>query len=257
MSDVYNNSAAAAAARYDTARRLPDATQRQWAALLTSHIPGGISRALDLGCGTGRFTALLADTFKCSVIGVEPAAAMAEIAKQTLQDHATIEVRTGQAEALPLEEDAVELVFMSQVYHHLERPLRALQEVRRVLRAGGWLIVRTSTQEANRDAPWLPFFPEAHRIEDARVPSRAGIVETAAQVGFGCHHIEGVRQRFAESPREYAGKIGRRGLSSLVSISDEASERGLARLQSWAETQPEVPINETVDLLVFQKLRPT
>ncbi len=255
MSDVYNDSGAAA--RYDAARRLPDVTQRQWATLLTSHVRDSISRALDLGCGAGRFTTLLADTFNCSVIGVEPAAAMSKIAKQTLQSYATIEVRTGQAEALPLKDDAVDLVFMSQVYHHLERPLRALQEARRVLRTGGWFVVRTSTQEANQDAPWLPFFPEARRIEEARVPSRADIIETAAQVGFDCQHVEGVKQRFADSPREYVGKIGGRGLSSLVSISDESFARGLMRLQAWAETQPEAPVSETIDLLVFRNVRST
>ncbi len=255
MSDVYNDSEAAA--RYDAARHLPDVTQRQWATLLTSHVRDSISRALDLGCGTGRFTTLLADTFNCSVIGIEPAAAMSKIAKQTLQSYATIEVRTGQGEALPLKDDAVDLVFMSQVYHHLEHPLRALQEARRVLRTGGWLVVRTSTQEAYQDVTWWPFFPEAQRVEEARVPSRADIIETATQAGFDCQHVEGVRQRFAESPREYAGKISERGLSSLVGISDEAFEYGLIRLRAWAETQPEVPVNSTVDLLVFQNVRST
>ena len=182
---------------------------------------------------------------------------MSKIAKQTLQSFATIEVRTGQAEALPLKDDAVNLVFMSQIYHHLELPLRALQEARRVLRPGGWLVVRTSTQETNRDALWLPFFPEGQRIEEARVPSRADITETAAQAGFDCQHVEGVQQRLAESPREYAGKIGERGLSSLVGISDESFEHGLMHLHAWAVTQPEVPVNGTVDLLVFQNVRST
>src|SRR5207249_11645854 len=54
------------------------------------------------------------------------------------------------AEALPLATGAIDLVFLSLVYHHLGAKTAALAEVRRVARAGGHVIVRQVTREYYR-----------------------------------------------------------------------------------------------------------
>lgn len=67
--------------RYDSARSLPSQTKTQWLDALRSSIPEQqIRKILDLGCGTGRFTAALGKAFECSVVGVEPSRAMLGIA---------------------------------------------------------------------------------------------------------------------------------------------------------------------------------
>ena len=62
---------------YDRARALSDATTGRWMAAVSEHAPPTVSAVLDLGCGTGRFTAPLAETFASAVVhGVEPSSKM-------------------------------------------------------------------------------------------------------------------------------------------------------------------------------------
>src|SRR5688572_24698622 len=120
--------------RYDCARKLPLQTQTQWLETLRTSLPNhAITKVLDLGCGTGRFTTGLGETFECPVIGVEPSSAMLSIAMS--QDAKNVEWRQGEAEQIPLPDEDVDLVFMSQVFHHLVRPGQALREINRVLRS--------------------------------------------------------------------------------------------------------------------------
>jgi ubiquinone/menaquinone biosynthesis C-methylase UbiE len=59
--------------RYDSARSLPSQTKALRLDALKSSIPAQeIRKILDLGCGTGRFTATLGKAFECFVVGVEP-----------------------------------------------------------------------------------------------------------------------------------------------------------------------------------------
>lgn len=67
--------------RYDSARNLPSQTKALWLEALKDSIPPQeIKKILDLGCGTGRFTAALGEGFGCPVVGVEPSAAMLKVA---------------------------------------------------------------------------------------------------------------------------------------------------------------------------------
>ena len=151
--------------RYDSARSLPPETKTLWLDALKSSIPEReIGKILDLGCGTGRFTAALGKAFQCSVIGIEPSAAMLGVAMS--QNEPNVEWKQGQAENIPLENGVVDLVFMSQVFHHFIEPHRALREINRVLTPAGYLAIRNGTREYNRELEWLRFFPEALEIEN-------------------------------------------------------------------------------------------
>jgi ubiquinone/menaquinone biosynthesis C-methylase UbiE len=58
---------------YDKARALAPETLRLWQDLLSVHIDrAGMSLVIDLGCGTGRFSELLAAHFGVQVIGIDP-----------------------------------------------------------------------------------------------------------------------------------------------------------------------------------------
>ena len=59
------------AASYDKARALAPETRRLWQDLLSAHIElSTVSLIIDLGCGTGRFSELLAAQFEARVIGI-------------------------------------------------------------------------------------------------------------------------------------------------------------------------------------------
>ena len=60
-------------ATYDKARALAPKTRRLWQDLLSVHVGRTrISLVVDLGCGTGRFSELLAAHFGVQVVGIDP-----------------------------------------------------------------------------------------------------------------------------------------------------------------------------------------
>jgi SAM-dependent methyltransferase len=59
-----------------------------------------------------------------------------------------LECRAGEAEALPLDDAAVDYVFANMFLHHVERPGQAIGEIARVLKPGGRLVI-TDADEHN------------------------------------------------------------------------------------------------------------
>lgn len=254
MKNAYSE--AETAGRYDSARGLPAQTMILWMEALKSSIPErDIGKILDLGCGTGRFTAALGEAFGCPVVGVEPSAAMLDVARS--HGVPNVEWRRGEAENIPLASGVFDMVFMSQVFHHFAEARRAIQEISRVLTPVGYLAVRNGTREQHEEIEWLTFFPEALEIEERRMPSRRELEELVRGQSFALIARHTIRQLFASSYEEYFEKISRRGLSSLIAMSDEAFQNGLRRLRRHASLQPrDMPVYEPVDLFVFQKRPP-
>jgi ubiquinone/menaquinone biosynthesis C-methylase UbiE len=241
-----------AASRYDGARSLPEETKTLWLNVIKSSIPQpqNIERVLDLGCGTGRFTAALGETFACPVVGVEPSAAMLAIA--TAQDVANVYWKHGSGENIPFENESFDLVFMSQVFHHLLQPEQALGEIHRVLSHVGYLVIRNATRENNEELPWLQCFPEALELERMRMLSQQELERLVQSHPFKLLLHRTIYQLFAASPREHFAKVSQRGLSALIAISDTAFQNGLHRFEQWVSRQPDgLPVYEPVDLFIF------
>lgn len=95
------------------------------------------SRVLDLGCGVGRTTRVLADE-GFDVVGVDISAEMVERANRV---HPDLDVRVGDAADLDFEDESFDYVLFSYTgldyLHPEENRFRALREIRRVLRPGG------------------------------------------------------------------------------------------------------------------------
>jgi ArsR family transcriptional regulator len=94
----------------------------------------------DLGCGTGAVAAALAP-FVARVVAVDASAAMLQAAKKRLHDVANVELRRGELEALPIDDDRLDAVTLMLVLHHVPDPAKALAEVARVLKPGGRLLL--------------------------------------------------------------------------------------------------------------------
>jgi 2-polyprenyl-3-methyl-5-hydroxy-6-metoxy-1,4-benzoquinol methylase len=108
-------------------------------ALLLAHVRPGL-RVLDLGCGGGAFAAELAAA-GCAVVAVDAAE---EALRRTRARVPGIDARRAvEGEALPLDEDAVDVVWAGEVLEHAADVVGVLAEVRRVLRWGGTLLVTT------------------------------------------------------------------------------------------------------------------
>ena len=97
----------------------------------------------DVGAGTGLFTRLIAEK-----VGPEGKVYAVDIAPEFLahiaadaKKHGRKQIVTvrGDQDATNLPAESLDLVFLSDVYHHLERPEKMLASVRQALKAGGRL----------------------------------------------------------------------------------------------------------------------
>jgi malonyl-CoA O-methyltransferase len=124
-----------AAPQYDSVARLQRDVGRQ---LLDSLDPlSGIpATVLDLGCGTGYFSADLRRLYpNAQYLGLDLAHGMVEYARERYPDAGQWLV--GDAEALPLAAASVDLVFSSLAVQWCYRPQHLFAELARVLRPGG------------------------------------------------------------------------------------------------------------------------
>ncbi len=92
------------------------------------------TRVADIGCGTGKFTRLIAHA---KTVGVEPLANMRETFRQLLPD---VPLIGAIAETLPFRDDALDVTTFASVFHWLDHD-RALPELHRVLRPGGKIAI--------------------------------------------------------------------------------------------------------------------
>ncbi len=122
----------------------------------------------DLGAGEGDLTLLLA-RFARSVMAVDASSEMLKHvgARLNREQHAArVELVLGELEELPMSNESVDAVFLSQALHHVGQPAVAIREAARILRSGGWLIVldlQQHDQEWMREQwadVWLGFDPD-------------------------------------------------------------------------------------------------
>lgn len=111
-------------------------------------LPPGARDVLDLGAGTGKLTRQLTSR-AVSVIAVEPSTEMRAQLERSVPEARAL---PGQAEAIPLPDGSVDAVLVAQAWHWVN-PVRAVPEVARVLRPGGWLGLLWNTRAPG--PPWV------------------------------------------------------------------------------------------------------
>jgi ubiquinone/menaquinone biosynthesis C-methylase UbiE len=100
------------------------------------------ARVLEVGCGTGAVSRALASRPGVGeVVGLDPAPAFLEKARELAGDLANLSFVEGDARALPLEDDSFDVVVFHTTLCHVPEPETALAEASRVLRPGGLLAV--------------------------------------------------------------------------------------------------------------------
>lgn len=106
-------------------------------------------RALDVGCGPGYFTRMLADAVgpKGSAVGIDAAPEMIKYASRKARHLSNCRFQAGTAEALACPDGSFDLVVSSLMMHHLPDGVRlqAVGEMKRVLRPGGTLLLADFT----------------------------------------------------------------------------------------------------------------
>jgi ubiquinone/menaquinone biosynthesis C-methylase UbiE len=237
---------------YSAGRALSPVQTTFWSAVLREELETtAVRRVLDLGCGVGRFSRLLRETFGARVHGVDRSAKMLAVAAAN-PELAGIRFVRATAEALPFRAGGVDLVFVFLVYHHLVDPAAALRECARVIGARGAVVVVNTTVELLDSLVWLSFFPTAQRIDRERMPSRAALARAARDAGLEVARRRTVMNPVARDLRAYADRLASRTVSTLQMVSDAEFTRGMAEFRRYCEREDrgEVVVN-AIDVFVL------
>lgn len=112
-------------------------------------VAGVTGRVLEVGCGTG--LTLRHYSSDIELIGLEPALGSLPRARRRAPGATLV---NGAAEGLPFADASFDFVVSSLVFCSVDRPLRGLAEIRRVLKPQGALLMLEHVQARSRAGQW-------------------------------------------------------------------------------------------------------
>ena len=150
---------------------------------------------LDVGCGPGTITMDLADRIGPNgrMTALERTDDALDLARAEAARRATtnVDFAVGDVQALDLPNDTFDVVHAHQVLQHVDEPVRAMQEMRRVCRPGGIVAVRDSDYGAFTWYPevrgldqWLAVCVQVARSNDAEPDAGRRLLSWAQSAGF-------------------------------------------------------------------------
>ncbi|HEX3649951.1 MAG TPA: class I SAM-dependent methyltransferase [Pseudonocardiaceae bacterium] len=126
-----------------------------WAARLREWVPGTGADVVDVGCGTGSLSLLLAEQGH-RVVGVDASTGMLAQARQKFADAGhDVPFLQADAAAIPVRPGRFDVVLARHVLWALPDPVAALRHWVRLLRPGGWLVLIEGRWAAgDGSTPW-------------------------------------------------------------------------------------------------------
>jgi ubiquinone/menaquinone biosynthesis C-methylase UbiE len=251
------------AAAYKAVREVPRDGLREWREAVRRHLqPSPGMTVVDIGAGTGLFTAAFSHWFGLSVVAVEPSAPM----RQQIPRTPAVQVLAGHAGALPLPDESVDAAWLSLVIHHIPDLAGAAHEIRRVLRPGAPVLMRQGFPDRYAPAGTLRldtvelirWFPETAKAIET-FPSLTNTCKAFAAAGFHLDALEQVRETYPTSLADFLGQVDtfRHADTTMRTLTEDEFARGKERLRRAVrhaeDTANPEPRSNWLDLLVLRR----
>jgi SAM-dependent methyltransferase len=213
---------------------------------------------VDVGCGDGAKTIELARRFEVQILAIDPIGRHLELGRSALAQAGEdlsdrVRFRPGRADAIPLDDDTVDLIWCSEVLMHSDLDC-AFGEFRRVLRHGGWALVYqvltgAGMTDGEASAFWTQFVPAASSVRPTDLDeaiARAGLsvrrrVEYGSEWGERAEEStgEGTRRllhaaRLLRDPDRYTSQFGDAAYRIMLGDCVWHVYRMIGKLSGWA-----------------------
>ena len=149
---------------------------------------------LDLGCGKGNLLEIL-KKYKSRLYGADISSEMIKYARERLGNYA--ELKVADSESLPWEDNSFDIIVCTLSFHHYPDPGKSLNEMKRVLRKNGHIIIAEGWLPALlRDLANLFLKSKFNKTGDVRVYSKYEWLNTLRSAGFNNIDFEKVSSFF-------------------------------------------------------------
>jgi ubiquinone/menaquinone biosynthesis C-methylase UbiE len=192
---------------------------------------------LDVGCGTGNNTLLLAAASGAQVIGLDLSLGMLDTASKKSPKYPLVQ---SPADALPFANASLDFVYMTEVVHHLPDVGQAIDEIFRVLRSAGALCIVTQSHRQIEGRMTSRFFPATIKVDQVRYPDIDVLLGLITTAGFERTEVQEYIFRPVRLGEDYLTTVSKRGYSMLHKISDDEYNRGLSELRATYERGEEL-----------------
>lgn len=168
-------------------------TAENSAGFLLTHLRSG-DALLDVGCGPGTISSDLARLVAPGiVVGIDRSIEVIDVARRGLDETgpANLTFQLGDVYDLDFDDATFDVVYAHQVLQHLSDPVRALREMRRVLRSNGLLAIRDADYSAFTWSPpdprldqWMELYHQITKRNDAEADAGQFLERWAQGAGF-------------------------------------------------------------------------
>lgn len=239
------------AAAFKAAREIPREGLGEWRNAIWRHLrPWPGMTVVDIGAGTGAYSAAFADWFDVRVVAVEPSDAM----RRLVPEMPAIEALAGDALSLPLPADSADGAWLSLVIHHIPDLAAAAREIRRVLRPGAPVLIRQAFPDRPLDGvEMIRWYPETAKLV-MTYPTLEQTRAAFAAAGFRQAAVEQVRETRPESLEDFLRQADtlRRADTTVRLLTEAEFQRGKERLRQAVASGNNEPRTNELDLLVLR-----
>ncbi|BAC12993.1 hypothetical conserved protein [Oceanobacillus iheyensis HTE831] len=207
--------------------------------------------AVDMGCGGGLYTKVLADLGFKEIYGIDFSDAMLTSASNNYHHLHQAQFLKGNAYNSGLESDSVDFYLQRAVLHHLTDPEAAFIEAARILRQEGIIYIQDRTMEdclipgsTSHLRGYLYYdFPELIEIEKQRRPTISetiGQLKTAGFTEIKQMNLWEVRKHYASFQELRKDIQSRKGRSILHELSDAEIKLWIQKLENRLPNDTEI-----------------
>lgn len=188
------------------------------------------SSVLEIGCGTANYLNLINQLTQAEVWGVDRSQGMLNKAKKKCPNAIFVEDDAVELSKIP--DGTFNLVYMVDVIHHIKNIHTMFQNIKRVLKEGGLLMIFSDSHDHIRNRLTTKYFPETLDPELERYQDTPELIRSLSEVGY--KQIDsGILE--IEDDDSYGPKLieiaSKKGFSMFGMISDKAITEGIEKIK--------------------------